>query len=289
MKKLFCLLFFLTACGNDATKTAVAVVSPIVHPSIQQIEKGVVETLGDEKYAVTIYNAQGNQSLMRSEMEEIHRKGFALVVTIGSSASHMAAEVFEKKGSQTPIVFTAVNDSSGLIGPSMTGIEESLRLEEEVESFIKEIPTLSHLLLVYNPQLSGAKADRDQLKQILEQKGIKMSVVEVFQTNEIKPKVTPALEGVDAVIILRDNTVVSGLDLLVKLCEDKGIDLLTSEIDSPERGATLGFGPHERDFGVEAARIARLILEENRSPRSIPVRSLTELHLKRGSHVLRNR
>ncbi|MFV0339157.1 MAG: ABC transporter substrate-binding protein [Parachlamydiaceae bacterium] len=285
MKKLLCVLLLLTSCGGDSGKIPIAIVSPVVHPSIRQIENGVRDSLDPEKYDVVIYNAQGSQSLLRSEVEEIHRKGFALVVTIGKSPSHMAAEVFAKKGSETPIVFTAVHGAGGLSGRYVTGIEEVMRIEEEMEAFLTELPHLSHLLLVYNPEHSGAKEQKRTLQEILERKEIQLSAVEVFHTNEIKAKATPALEGVDAVLIFRDNTVVSGLDALVKLCRERAVPILTSETDSPDRGATFGFGPNERDFGVEAAQKARLILEEGRDPGSIPVTSVSHHYLKRGSDV----
>jgi putative ABC transport system substrate-binding protein len=285
MKILLCMLLLLTSCGGDSGKIPIAIVSPVVHPSIRQIENGVRDSLDPGKYEVVIYNAQGSQSLLRSEIEEIHRKGYALVVAIGKSPSHMAAEVFAKKGNATPIVFTAVHGPDGLGGRHVTGIEEVMHLEEEMAAFFKELPTLSHLLLIYNPELSGAKEEKKKLQEILEREKIRLSAVEVFHTNEIKAKVSPALEDVDAVLVFRDNTVVSGLDVLVKLCSEREIPILTSETDSPDRGAALGFGPKERDFGVEAAKIARLILEEGKEPGSIPVTSVSHHYLKRGSHV----
>ena len=82
--------------------------------------------------------------------------------------------------------------------------------------------------------------------------------------------------------MLKDNTVVSGLDALIKL----NIPIMASDLDSPDRGAALGFGVHEIDFGIEAAKKALLILEQGIPPREIPVTAPSNFELKEGKHVL---
>jgi putative ABC transport system substrate-binding protein len=285
MKKLICLLAALTACSTEPAKTPIALIAPVVHPSIQQIERGVIETLEERspgKYAVTVYNAQGNKSLLRSEIEEVNRKGFALVVTIGTSATEMTAEVFAKKGNPTPIVFSAVNHPSDFKGMNITGVKEEVHFQEEMDAFLEALPALSNVLLVYNPEEAGLKRDAEELQSIFKKEKIRLDVVEVFHTNELKVKVTPHLREKDALIVLKDNTVVSGLDVLSKMCKEHSIALLASDLDSPGRGATLGYGVYERDFGVEAAKKILLILEEGKNPSDIPVTPVADFHLLRG-------
>ena len=48
-------------------------------------------------FRFTTYNAQGNKTLMRSEIEEVARQNYALVFTLATSPSQMTREVFEKK------------------------------------------------------------------------------------------------------------------------------------------------------------------------------------------------
>ena len=49
-------------------------------------------------------------------------------------------------------------------------------------------------------------------------------------------KTAPFIEEVDAVLVIKDNTVMSGLDALVKLCDQKGKLLIASDLDSADRG-----------------------------------------------------
>ena len=103
----------LSGCTSSSTKTSIAILTPTTHPSLEQIEKGFKETMEKEcpgKYRFYTYNAQGNKSLMRGEVEEMARKGYAAVLTIGMQTTQMTKEVFEKKGLKTPIVFTSIPD-----------------------------------------------------------------------------------------------------------------------------------------------------------------------------------
>jgi putative tryptophan/tyrosine transport system substrate-binding protein len=81
-------------------------------------------------------------------------------------------------------------------------------------------------------------------------------------------------------MVLKDNTVVSGLDVLVKLCNQFQIPLMASDLDSPDKGAAFGFGVYEVEFGTEAAKKALQILNEGESPGQIPVTPVSNFDLR---------
>lgn len=301
MKKFIflCLLFtlFLTSCNkSDENQTSIAILMPITHPSFEQIEKGFKQTLESRapgKYRFVTYNAQGNKTLMRSEIEEIAQKDYHLIFTMGTSASQMAQEVFEKKNLKTPIVFTCVNDPVGFHivsseqypGKNVTGVKEMLRFEDELNALLQCKPNIHTLLLVYNPAEPGLHKDQKEIEYILQQRKIALQTVEVFQTNELLAKVSPFMSLADALLILKDNTVVSGLDVLVKLCNHHKIPLMASDLDSPDRGAAFGYGVHEINFGIEGANKALQILNNGTSPGSIPVTPVSEFTLRINSEA----
>ncbi|MBA3237397.1 MAG: ABC transporter substrate-binding protein [Parachlamydiaceae bacterium] len=281
-------LFFLSSCSNQENyKIPIAILTPVTHPSLEQIEKGFKETMEAEspgKYSFTTYNAQGNKTLMRGEVEEIAQKGYSLVFTIGTSSSQMTKEVFSKKALQTPIVFAAVNDPVGFHivsseqtpGGSITGVKELLNFNKELELVLNFKPTIKSVLLVYNSMEPGLTKDHEVVKSILKDKRIELITVEIFQTNEMMHKISPFIEKSDAVLVLKDNTVVGGLDVLIKLCNQQHIPLITSDLDSPGRGAAFGYGVYEIDFGIEAAKKALLILEQRISAGNIPVTPVSQ-------------
>lgn len=290
----FCttLLAILGACtSQESKKVPIAILTPLTHPSLEQIEKGFKETIESKspgKYRFVTYNAQGNKTLMRGEIEEIAQKRYPLVFTIGTISSQMTAEVFAKKGLDTPIVFTCVNDPVGFHivqseqspGRHVTGVKELVDFRKEIDLVLQYKPDIHRILLVLNPMEPGIVKDAEEVRTILKEKGIELMTVEVFQTNEFMTKVSPLMKQTDAVLVLKDNTVVSGLDPLIKLCNQYHIPLMTSDLDSPDRGAAFGYGVHEVEFGIEGAEKALRILNDHIAPESIPVTPVSKFAFK---------
>ncbi|MBS0629267.1 MAG: ABC transporter substrate-binding protein [Verrucomicrobia bacterium] len=279
------LLTLLGACSGSQEKIPIAILTPVTHPSLEQIERGFKETIEREnpgKYRFVTYNAQGNKTLMRGEVEEIAQKAYPLVFTIGTLSSQMTTEVFAKKGVITPIVFTCVNDPEEfhIVGENITGVTELLNFEKELQFALELKPDIQKVLLVYNPMEPGLQKDQKKVGTILKEKEIGLTTVEIFQTNEIQSKILPFIGKADAVLILKDNTVVGGLDVLIKLCNDHHIPLMASDLDSPDRGAAFGYGVHEIEFGVEGAKKALQILENQKNPSEIPVTPVSDFTFK---------
>jgi len=257
----------------------VAILTPTTHPSLEEIERGFKEELG-EKYHFTTYNAQGSQLLMRSEVREMERKGYDLILTIATQPSIMAYEMFQQAGNTTPMVCAAVDAPEDLGLVNVTGVNDSPDFGLELDLITEIMPDLKEVLLVYNRSSPHLDADRKQVQKILHEKGIFLRTAEVFQVNELQAKVASQLKTADLVMVLKDNVVVSGLDVVVKLCRQRGIPLLSSDLDSFDRGATYSFGVFEVDIGREAARKARLILEEKREIAEIPFTILSDYKFK---------
>jgi len=277
-------------------RKAIAILVPVSHPSLEQIVKGISETIEEaepERYHFDVFNAQGSKILMRSEVEEMAQNNYDLVFAVGASSARMVKEVFKKKNNNTPIVFTCVNnplelhliESEENPGGNMTGVTELLDFDQELASLLTIKPEVKKIILVYNPSEPGLQKDRMKVESILDRHGIHLTPIEVFQANEIKSKVTPFMSEADALIVLKDNTVVTALDGLIKLCESYRIPLVASDLDSPDRGAALGFGVYEREFGVQAASKAMLILDQGIQPGNIPVTPVDRFFLNINSEA----
>lgn len=286
------LLAALGACtSEESKKVPIAILTPVTHPSLELIEQGFKETIEADspgKYRFVTYNAQGNKTLMRGEVEEIAQKDYQLVFTIGTLSSEMTTEVFSKKGLKTPIVFTCVNDPVGFHivkseeapGKHVTGVKELVNFEKELEFVLDYKPDIRRILLILNPMEPGIAKDGEEVRAILKKRGIELITVEVFQTNEFMAKVSPLIGRADAVLVLKDNTVVSGLDPIVKLCNRHQVPLMASDLDSPDRGAAFGYGVHEEEFGIEGAKKALYILNDHLSPETIPVTPVSTFTFK---------
>lgn len=267
---------------NLPTKN-IAVFTPATHPSLQAIEDGFRKTMKQDNkanYAITTYNANGNRTLMRSQAEEIAQSNCDLIFTIGAQATQMTKEITEKKRIKIPVVFAAVSGPKDLkliqsydsSGNNLTGISEDRNFKKQVDILHYLKPTIKHVTLVYNPsEGSGLENQKNEIDQLLEKKGIQLSTLEVYHSNEIYQKASSAISNTDVVMVLKDNTVVSAIDSLIKLCNQHGVLLYASDLDSVDKGAAAAFGVQEKNYGIGSAEKALIILNKGKKATQIPI------------------
>lgn len=289
--------------GLDVKKNKtfnIAVLTPDSHPSLEQIQEAFKKTLleiGFCKYRFKEFNANGNRVLMRSQAEEIVNGSFDLVFTVAAAPSLVVKEVMQKKGKHIPIVFGAVSDpvklglvnSLGLPGGFVTGSTETTAYEEQIRMLSNFKPEIKTVVLIYNPsQGRGLEKDKIELEKIFSDKNIRLVPVEVYSVGEIYGKLSAFINDADLVFILKDNTVVSGIDAVIKLCNQHHVTLMSTDLDSGKKGAALSFGVYESAFGVQSALLAIKILENGMNPGKLSCQTLSEHKLRINSNSLVN-
>ncbi len=269
----------------------IAILTPVTHPALEEIENGFKEQLVSAKVPCifTTYNANGNQALMRSQVEEILQEKYDLIFTVATHATKLMKEVSIKKQITTPIVFGAVCEPVQLdlikdkqsSGNHLTGTTEEDDYQKQIALLFQIKPSIKNLLLVYDPkQGAGKEQAKLTVEKLLQERGVTVTIVEVFTSNEIQQKVHPLMQGLEVVMIFKDNTVVPAVDGLIKLCERYGVTLFTTDLASVDKGAVLGYGVYESSFGTEAAKLATQILVDKKTPSQLPIVVVSDFHLR---------
>lgn len=253
----------------------IAIFQPISHLAMDDIIQGFSDTIecSQEQYEMKIFNANGNKILMQAQAQEIASQHFDAIFTIGTGCSVAAKQACDKQQQQTPIICVAVDNPVlvGLSGSNVTGVIELTDYRKQIELVLTIAPAIRKIVLVYDiSQGSGLEKDAIKVSGILQGHHVACQRVEIATISEIQAKVLGYLDGTDLIMILKDNTVVAGIDSLVKICQQYQIPLLATDLSSGEKGAALAFGIHEYDFGVQGAGLVRVILEQGAAPSAIP-------------------
>ncbi|MBV8661100.1 MAG: ABC transporter substrate-binding protein [Candidatus Dependentiae bacterium] len=285
-----CLLLVSTLMKSDQTKNdqaiRIAVFQPATHPALDEIAQGFIDTMQhavQQNYIFDRYNGNGNKILMQAQAQEIVQKDYDLIFTIAVGCSVMIKDLCLKKHNQTPIVFTAVDDPIrlDLQGSMITGVIDQSNYPEQLGLLLAIKPSIKNLLLVYDQsQASGLEKDKNQIRSILKEKGVAFACVEILNIADIQQKVTGFIETADVIMVLKDNTVVSGIDSLIALCQRYHVPLFTSDLNSVVKGAALGYGIYEAESGIQAAYQAKLILEKGMLPSQLPIISVKNMKMK---------
>ena len=276
---------------NLPTKN-IAIFTPATHPSLQAIEDGFRKTMKQDNsanYAFTTYNANANRTLMRSQAEEIIQGNYDLVFTIGAQATQMSKTITQKKNIAMPVVFAAVSEpiqlklikSYASSGNNLTGVSEDRDFGKQVDILHYLKPGIKHVTLVYNPsEGAGLEKQKNEIKKYLQTKDITLLTLEVYHSNEIYQKVSSSIDSTDVVMVLKDNTVVAAIDSLIKLCNQHGVLLYASDLDSVDKGAAAAFGVQEIDYGIEGAEKALAILNKGKQATEVPTTKAKKFTLK---------
>lgn len=295
-------IFFSPKIDNVSGKNQfkIALFVPATHPAMDEICDGLkneIAQLSTQHYSFNEFNANGNKTLLRAQADEIVQGDYDLVFSIGATCSHTLYERAQKKESQIPLVFTAVDDPVGIgiiqsldhPGGSTTGVISLPLYEEQIANLLKVKPAFKKLLLVYDPTHgSGLHQEKETIEALVKLHNREFQAVEIFNPNEVAQKVAPFLSGVDVVMILKDHTAVTGVDGLINLCNKYGVTLYVSDLNSGQKGAVLAFGLLEKDFGSKAAPLVRDILEKKVLPADLPVVCIKDLLLQINTKAIKN-
>jgi putative tryptophan/tyrosine transport system substrate-binding protein len=251
-------------------KTRIAILTPATHPSLSAIEKGFRDTiLGQKGHSCSIktYNASGDRGLMMAQAEEAVALEYDLIVAIAAAPALMAQEAIKAKKKDVPLLFTAVSrpreKGLGVGKGRVSGVEEVVDYRRQIELLFSFRPKAASVLLVYNPaECGGLDQDRASIERICAEKGVRFRAVSVYGVEDVHRKTRGLVCGFDVVLVLKDNTVVSALDVLVQECNRHGVALVVSDLDSVQRGAALGFGVGERFYGEAAGKMALEIIAQ---------------------------
>ena len=125
--------------------------------------------------------------------------------------------------------------------------------------------------VIYSAGEANSAAFLTALKAI--QKDFQIEVVEsaVTRTSDVGSATAHVLaEGVDAILLPQDNTVVSALDTLVNMTQEARVPLLTSDSELVSKGAFAAIGYSHYDTGLATAKVVAQVLS-GVSPEKIPV------------------
>lgn len=235
----------LVACQNS--EKTVALVLPVEAPAILDIQKGFEDTLkkSHPEYKVLIKKGLGDPNVMQSILKSLHTQNVPYVATIGVNLTKAAQNLCKR---QTVIGLAAykefANDTTYIV-------EDEIGPKTLYNSLITVFPDVQTITLIH-AQDDKIMKEVNALKLLMKQGGKKLQSLPIINTNDLQ-MVCTHIKG-QVVLILKDLTVVSGLDVILKAAKGLGIPVIACDEGSVKNGADYAFGVSEHDIGAEGAR-----------------------------------
>lgn len=285
-------LLLLAGCGSDKADEGkkdgtdkkeeykIGFTQFVQHPSLDEASKGFKAAL-EEKGIKAEYddtNAQGDANNTMTIANQYATQGVDLIFANATPSAQAAANATKDK--DIPVVFTSVTDPVGakLVqsmdkpGGNVTGTSDANpdAIANTVK-FIAEQMGAKNVGTVYNTGEQNSVTQVESVKKEVEKAGMKLIEAPVSTSADVKQATESLVGKVDAFYIITDNTVVSALDSVIMVANDKDIPLFVGEIDSVKKGGFAAYGFNYYDIGHQAGTMAAEILKDGKKPADIPV------------------
>jgi putative ABC transport system substrate-binding protein len=251
-------------------------------------EKALTDAGFKEKVNVIFdrQNAQGNVVNAQTIAKKFLSEKCDLIHTIGSPNSRITVKLIE----DIPVVFSFVMNPTEAelvpkkslpgtkTGTNVTGVSHRWPVSLQIEMYTQLLPKAKKWGTIYH------QGDPHSLGLIKEMRGsakrLGIEVMEaVISNGEEAIQAASFLAGkVQAFHIIYDETVLSSLEAIVKICNEKKVPLFTSDLESVSKGALAAYGLNFFTIGYSAGkRAARILKGEN--PGHIPWGRIEKLNL----------
>jgi putative ABC transport system substrate-binding protein len=201
------------------------------------------------------------------------------MVTIATPNSQAAISAAE--GTDIPVIFTAITDP---VGSSMvvdwdnhpdenvTGVSDMISVADDVDLIMEIVPGVKTIGTIYDAGESNSVFLVGKLIEASDALGIEVVESTVSTSADVLAAAQSVVgRGVDVIWVGTDNTVVSGLEALIGICEDNQIPFFPSDDPSIERGGIAAWGFDYYDIGYQTGEMVARILDGDGTAYNVPV------------------
>lgn len=262
----------------------------VSHPTLDVARQAIIDGLKTEGFEegknleIDFQNAEGDMALATSIGQKFANDKKDLVISITTPVSQAMA----KTNPDRPIVFCLVTDPVGaglLKNPAapeanITGVTDFYKIENHLDLIKELLPNAKTIGLLYNAgEANSVALVEKEEKPKAEAMGYKTVSATAGSSAEILAAVQSLVGRVDVISITTDNTIVSGLEAVLKVAAENKIPVVVCDVDSVKRGALAAYGMNNVSMGNKAGIMAAKILKGT-AISQLPMETATDYELQ---------
>lgn len=280
IKNILCSLMLVPACLYAKTNTlpdkTVGIVLPMDHVALRAIVQGF-ETSLNKSYAGHIHyevdNAQNDINLQHAIIQKFINEKVDMIVPVATGTTEMTLGMVK----QIPVISLAADFSEqqrlARQPRNTTGVHDELNDATEMNFLSAAIPNLKKFTLIYSDS-DKVIPEVNEIIKINQAKGITVQKLMIQNLSDLYT-LSQYIDGdSQAIYILKDNLVASGISTLIQVAEKKHLPLITSDQGTVSQGACAALGVYESQIGEMGGKIAAEVFQ-GKSIATIPMQDLT--------------
>lgn len=269
--------------ANDKKVYKIGISQIVEHPSLNATREGFLAALKDnglvekDNLEVDYQNAQNDSANNVTIAQKFATDKKDLVLAIATPSAQAVVQSVK----DTPILFSAITDpvSAKLVssldkpGGNVTGAADTHpdAIPKLMEFIASDFPQIKTVGIIANEGEANAAIMVKTAETELAKHNIKVQKVSVANSSEVKQAVDSLVGRVDAFYITLDNTVVSAVETIIKVANEKKIPFFSSDRDTVEKGALATYGFKYYDHGYQTGMMAVDILKNGKKPADMKV------------------
>jgi putative ABC transport system substrate-binding protein len=274
-----CCLVFLNACKPEtSTRVKIGIIEPLEHTAMNEIVAGFKETfqkIYHEPVTITVENAQNDANLQRAIIQKMRDANDTIIIPIGMGTTQMSLAMVHDQAIVSLAAEISDKDRQNLKKCNVAVVHDQISSEQLLQFIHAAYPGLTQLSLIHS---SADKVFPEVEETIAAGKkyGITVRHIMVSSLPELYAAASAIPKETQGIFILKDSMIVIGISTLAKIAAEKHIPLIASDQGSVENGAGISLGVHEKDIGVEGAKLAAAVLQ-GKSICELPIVEMTKL------------
>lgn len=285
LKKFFLLMLLLLVViffsAEARAEKKIGILSFSEEARFIEVQKGVLDQLNKSGFGApaakyTIENAKGSKVKAAELAQKFAAAKFDLVITIGTTATVLAAKAI----TETPIVFSLVYDpvESGIAknwkssGNNTTGASTQVPMSLLVNR-MKLIAPVKSLAVLYTPGERHTEIMLKELQKLQAESQIKVVPIILSKKEDVAQILPQVVRTVDAIALTGSSVQYASISEIVDIAIKAKVITITHIEELVEKGALLGISPSPHMIGQLAGEKAVKILK-GAKPSSIPIEPL---------------
>lgn len=261
-----------------AAPVTIGIIEPLEHKAMDEIVDGFSKTLHEQYHQpviIKIENAQNDANLQRAIIQKLRDAKYTMIVPIGVGATQMTLAMVHQQNVISLASDLSEQDRKKLAHCQVAVVHDEISSQQLLSFIHAAYPKITELTLIH----SSADKVFPEVKETIaagKMLGINIHPIMVSSLPELYTATQSLPSNAQGIFILKDSLIVSGISTLAKTAEKHHIPLITSDEGSVENGAALALGVHEREIGVQGAKLAAAVLQ-GKSACDLPVVSMNNL------------
>lgn len=268
-----------------AQPLVIGITQIVEHPALDAARDGFIAALEEAGYkegedvVYDLQNAQGDFTNAISIAQKFKDDKVDLIVAIATPTAQAALQVNQ----EIPIVINAVTDpvaaslakSWESSGNNLTGMSDAAPTKQQVELIPLFLPEAKNVGTIYNAGEANSVVQIEVAKEVCKELGLNLIEVTVSNSSEVLMAAQSLAGRVEAIYIVTDNTVVSALESVIKVCNQEKIVLILADPSTVDKGALASYGIDYFSLGKKSGEIAIQIIK-GAKPSDIPIQTITD-------------